>query len=62
MEFTKDEKCLFLHMIDHFIKSEQTEIGEFIPNSRNKDYISKCEKRLQNFNSIKIKVKTKFNF
>lgn len=62
MEFTEDEKHFFLRMIDYFIKSEHTEIEELKLPSGNKDFISECEKRLQIFNSIKIKVKTKFNF
>jgi hypothetical protein len=62
MEFTEDEKNLFLRMVDYFIKSEQSEIQELKLPSGNRSFIPECEKRLNVFNSIKDKVKKEFNF
>lgn len=62
MEFTKDEKYFFLRMIDYFIRSEREEIKELKCPSGKDEYVLDCEKRLRIFQSIKKKVKTKFNF
>jgi len=62
MEFTEEEKYLFLRMIDYFIRAEKKEIEELKLPSGNNKYVPDCEARLKNYESIKNKVKNKFCF
>lgn len=62
MEFTENEKNLFLRMVEYFIQQEHKEIEELKLPLGNKNFIPECEARLQVYESIRGKVKATFNF
>lgn len=55
-KFSKEEKEIFLRMVDHFIRCEKREIHEIKNLNGDKKFIPQSEEYLKLFKSIKEKV------